>query len=139
MLRYDTLKDKPREFLAAPGLRLAEFACWLPAFQAADAHQYPPERTSEGKARQRGAGGGAQGTRPSWAGKLLFMLVYQKTNPLQVMQGLQCALSQSPAHEWMHRFLPVVPHACGRWDRPRSAMRPGARRAPGPGPGPPPS
>ena len=91
MLSYDTLKDKPREFLAATGLRLAEFECLLPAFQAAYAHQYPPDRTYEGKARQRGAGGGAKGTLPSFADKLLFILVYQKTNPLQVMHGLQFA------------------------------------------------
>ena len=111
MLSYDTLKDKPREFLAATGLRLAEFECLLPAFQAAYAHQYPPDRTYEGKARQRGAGGGAKGTLPSFADKLLFILVYQKTNPLQVMHGLQFALSQSQANYWIHRLLPVVQHA----------------------------
>src|SRR5262245_36935479 len=111
MLSYHTLKDKPREFLAATGLRLAEFECLLPAFQAAYAHQYPPDLTYEGKARQRGAGGGAKGTLPSLADKLLFILVYQKTNPLQVMHGLQFALSQSQANYWIHRLLPVVQHA----------------------------
>jgi len=61
MLSYDTLKDKPREFLAATGLRLAEFKRLLPAFQAAYEPQYPPDLTYEGKARQRSAGGGAKG------------------------------------------------------------------------------
>jgi len=111
MLSYDTLKDKPREFLAATGLRLAEFERLLPAFQAAYEHQYPPDLTYEGKARQRGAGGGAKGILPSFADKLLFLLVYQKTNPLQVMHGLQFALSQSQANYWIHRLLPVVQHA----------------------------
>ena len=111
MLSYDTLKDKPREFLAATGLRLAEFERLLPAFQAAYEHQYPPDLTYEGKARQRGAGGGAKGILPSFADKLLFILVYQKTNPLQVMHGLQFALSQSQANYWIHRLLPVVQHA----------------------------
>ena len=105
------LNAKPREFLAATGLTLAEFERLLPAFQAAYEHQYPPDRTSEGKARQRGAGGGAKGTLPSFADKLLFILVYQKTNPLQVMHGLQFALSQSQANYWIHRFLPVLQHA----------------------------
>jgi hypothetical protein len=113
MLSYDTLKDKPREFLAATGLRLAEFERLLPAFQAAYEHQYPPELTYEGKARQRGAGGGAKGTLPSFADKLLFILVYHKTNPLQVMHGLQFALSQSQANYWIHRLLPVVQHGTG--------------------------
>jgi hypothetical protein len=103
MLSYDKLKDKPRAFFAATGGTLAEFERLWPAFQAAYAHQDPPERTSEGKARQRGAGGGATGTLPRFVDKRLFMLVYQKTNPLQVMHGLHFGLSQSPTHSWMHR------------------------------------
>src|SRR2546422_6007406 len=101
MLNYDKLKDKPREFLAATGLTLAEFACVLPAFQSAYETQYPPELTYEGKTRQRRAGGGAKGMLPNLADKLVFILVYQKTNPLQVMHGLQCALSQAQANYWL--------------------------------------
>lgn len=111
MLSYDKLKDKPREFLAATGLTLAEFESLLPVFQTAYERTYPPERTCEGKARQRSAGGGAKGTLASFADKLLFILVYQKTNPLQVMHGLQFALSQSQTNYWIHRLLPVLQHA----------------------------
>ena len=35
MLTYKTLKDKAKEFLAATGLKLDEFANLLPAFEAA--------------------------------------------------------------------------------------------------------
>lgn len=111
MLSYDKLKDKPRAFLAATGLTLTEFESLLPVFQTAYECTYPPERTYEGKARQRSAGGGAKGTLPSFADKLLFIVVYQKTNPLQVMHGLQFALSQSQANYWIHRLLPVLQHA----------------------------
>ena len=111
MLSYDKLKDKPREFLAATGLTLAEFERLLPPFQAAYEHTYPPDLTYEGKARQRGAGGGAKGTLPRFADKLLFILVYQKTNPLQVMHGLHFALSQAQTHYWIHRLLSVLQHA----------------------------
>jgi hypothetical protein len=83
----------------------------LPAFQAAYERQYPPALTSEGKARQRGAGGGAQGALPRCADTLLCMLVSQKTNPLHVLHGRQCAVSQSQANDWMHRLLPVLQHA----------------------------
>lgn len=110
MLSYEKLKDKPREFLAATGLTLAEFERLLPAFQAAYASRYPPERTYEGKARQRRAGGGAKGTLPHGEDKLLFILVYQKTNPLQVMHGLQFELSQAQTNYWIHRLLPVLRH-----------------------------
>ena len=111
MLSYDKLKDKPREFLAATGLTLAEFESLLPVFQTAYERTYPPHRTYEGQARQRSAGGGAKGTLPSFADKLLFILVYQKTNPLQGMHGLQFALRQSQTHDWIHRLLPVLQHA----------------------------
>ena len=111
MLSYDKLQDKPREFLAATGLTLAEFESLLPVFQTAYERTYPPHRTYEGQARQRSAGGGAKGTLPSFADKLLFILVYQKTNPLQVMHGLQFALSQSQTNYWIHRLLPVLQHA----------------------------
>ena len=43
--------------------------------------------------------------------KLLFMLVYQKTNPLQTMHALQFDLSQPQANDWMHQLLPVLQHA----------------------------
>lgn len=111
MLSYDKLQNKPREFLAATGLTLAEFESLLPVFQTIYERTYPPDRTYEGKARQRGVGGGAKGTLPSLADKLLFILVYQKTNPLQVMHGLQCTLSQSQTNYWIHRLLPVLQHA----------------------------
>jgi hypothetical protein len=111
MLHYNKLKDKPREFLAATGLTLAEFECLLPAFQRAYATTYPPELTYEGKTRQRRAGGGAKGTLPSFADQLLFILVYQKTNPLQVMHGLQFGLSQAQANYWIHHLLPVLQQA----------------------------
>jgi hypothetical protein len=61
MLRYDHLKDHPRDFLAATGLTLAEFALLLPAFEAAYDDLYPPHLTAAGQARQRQRGGGAIG------------------------------------------------------------------------------
>lgn len=108
MLSYDKLKDKPREFLAATGLTLVECEHLLPAFQVTYERQYPPDLTYEGKVRQRRAGGGATGKLSSFEDKLLFILVYQKTNPLQVMHGLQFALSQAQTHYWIPRLLPVL-------------------------------
>ena len=108
MLTYTTLKDRPREFLAATGLTHAEFMRLLPAFATAYAACYPLDKTWQGKVRQRQVGGGAKGALPQIADKLLFILVYQKTNPLQTMHGLQCALSQPQTNYWMHRWLPVL-------------------------------
>jgi len=111
MLNYNTLQDRPRDFLAATGLTLVEFAQLLPAFQAAHDKRYPPDVTCEGKPRQRRAGGGAKGVLDSAEDQLLFILAYEKTNPLQTMHGLQFGLRQPQTHYWIHRLLPVLQDA----------------------------
>jgi Helix-turn-helix of DDE superfamily endonuclease len=83
----------------------------LPAFQAAYENLYPSERTRAGKLRQRRAGGGAKGVLQRFEDQLLFILVYQKTNPLQTMHALQFDVSQPPANYWLHQLLPVLQHA----------------------------
>ena len=40
--------------------------------------------------------------------KLLFILAYQKTAPLQTWHGLQFGLSQTQVNHWVHRLLPVL-------------------------------
>ena len=94
MLIYNEFKNKPREFLAATGLKVDEFEKLLTAFQTAYEKKYPPHLTQEGKTRQRRIGGGATGALPKSEDKLCFILVYQKTHPLQTMHGLQFGLSQ---------------------------------------------
>ena len=108
MLNYNTLKDRPRDFLSATGLTLAEFVQLLKNFQAEYEKEYPSDRTYEGKARQRRIGAGTKGKLQSWADKLLFILVYQKTNPLQTMHALHFDLSQSQTNYWIHHLLPVL-------------------------------
>ena len=97
MLIYNELKNKSREFLTATGLKLDEFEKLLPAFQTAYEQKYPPHLTQAGKTRQRQIGGGATGALPKSDDKLFFILVYQKTTPLQTMHGLQFGLSQPPS------------------------------------------
>ena len=111
MLTFAILQDRPREFLAATGLTHDEFARVLPAFAAAYTVLYPPDKTWAGKVRQRQRGGGAKGILSQMENKRLFILVYQKTNPLQTLHGLQFELSQPQTHYWIHHLLPVVQHA----------------------------
>jgi hypothetical protein len=111
MLNYETLQDRPRDFLAATSLKLEEFLQLLPAFEAAYLQRYPRHLTHEGKPRQRRVGGGATGALPSVADKLLFILTYQKTHPLHTMHAWQFEMSQPQANAWMHRLLPVLQHA----------------------------
>jgi len=111
MLTYTTLQDRPKEFLAATSLTPAEFARLLPAFAAAYTVLYPPDKTLEGQPRQRHIGGGAKGVLSQMEDKLLFILVYQKTNPLQTMHGLSFTLRQAQTNYWIHHLLPVLQHA----------------------------
>lgn len=111
MLNYEKLKKKSRELLAATGLTVGEFQTLLPAFETAYRKRYPPDQTVSGQARQRRAGAGAKGALNRGEDKLLFVLVYQKTNPLQTMHGVQFGLSQPQTNDWIHRLLPVLDRA----------------------------
>jgi len=108
MLTYNYLKDKVKEFLAATSLNIEEFLILLPAFAIAYQKLYPKEQRYDGKPRQRQMGGGDKARIETMEDKLLFILVYEKTNPLQTMHGLQFGLSQPQANYWIHRLLPVL-------------------------------
>lgn len=111
MLRYKKLKKKPRELLAASGLTVEEFEALLKEFGAEYAKRYEGEQTVEGEVRQRRSGGGGKANLRSMENKLLCILVYEKTYPLQTMLGLQFGLSQGRANIWIHRLLPIVREA----------------------------
>lgn len=111
MLSYQKLKKNPVRFLASTSLTVEEFENLLPAFEAAYEKKYPRDKTLEGKSRQRSAGGGAKGLLDNFEDRLLFILVYQKTNPIQQMHGLQFGMSQSQANYWIHHLLPILRQA----------------------------
>jgi len=108
MLRYNQLKDSRKEFLAATGLYPEEFERLVPVFKEKYNAYDPADQTKEGKPRQRRVGGGTKGKLQLDEDKLLFILVYQKTYPIQTMHGLQFELSQPQVNYWVHRLLPVL-------------------------------
>jgi len=108
MMTYTTLSTQARPFLAMTGLTPAEFRDLMPAFETAYAHAYPSDRTAAGQPRQRWPGGGRHSALPSSADKLLFVLVYLKTYPLQVVLGQLFGISTSQANYWLHHLLPVL-------------------------------
>ena len=111
MITYAQLKDRPKEFLAATGLRPDEFERLLPAFARQYERRYPADKTMKGQPRRRQRGGGVKGRLAKQEDKLLFILIYAKTYPLQTMHGLQFDLSQPQANEWVHRLMPVLRQA----------------------------
>jgi len=108
MLQYSELKRNRRKLLALAGLTAQEFELLLPAFAQAYERRYPPDQTLAGKARKRKVGGGRVGSLPGIEQKLLFILVYQKTYPLQTVQAELFDLSQSRANGWIHYLLPAL-------------------------------
>jgi hypothetical protein len=108
MIKYSQLKEKPKEFLAATGLKVEEFERILPVFKAKLAALHPPGQTKRGKPRQRRVGAGPKEKLRTDEDKLLFILIYQKTYPIQTMLGLQFELSQPQANYWIHWLLPPL-------------------------------
>ena len=109
MITYTQLKERPKDFLAATSLMVEEFEQLLAVFEKNLAAVSPPAtQTKKGDLRKRKQGAGPKEKLASAADKLLFILVYQKTYPLQTMQGLQFGLSQSRTNYWIHILLPIL-------------------------------
>jgi Helix-turn-helix of DDE superfamily endonuclease/DDE superfamily endonuclease len=108
MLDYESLQQDQRKFVALTGLTPQEFQRLLPSFTRAYARAFPPDKTQAGKPRQRRRGGGRKGVLRRMEQKLLFVLVYQKTYPLQELLGTVFGLSQPRVNQWIHRLLPVL-------------------------------
>jgi len=107
VLTYATLKQQPKRLLALTGLARREFEEGLPVFAQALA-EAEAQAKPKPKKRQRAPGGGRKPGLRTVEDKLLFILVYTKTYPLQVVQGELFDMSQSSANAWIHMLLPVL-------------------------------
>jgi len=111
MVTYTEIQTDRRKCLALTGLTLAEFDHLLPAFTRSYELLYPTDRTLAGQPRQRPPGAGRKGALHPPEQKLLFLLVYLKTYPLQIVMAELFGLSQSSVNYWIQRLLPVLRHA----------------------------
>ena len=114
MPTYAELKDNSRQFLAVTSLTVKEFDKLLPKFREVYAAHYPATRTQSGQSRQRRAGGGRKSRLATLEDKLLFILMYQKTYPIQSLQGLTFGLSQPRANELIQELTPLLNTALTR-------------------------
>ncbi len=107
-LRFADLQTRPTEILDLTSLTLAEFQQLVPSFDAAfQAHMaawrldgYP--RTARRYTTYQNC------PLPTPEDRLLFILVYLKTYPLQVVHGRLLGMGQSKAHQWIHLLLVVL-------------------------------
>jgi hypothetical protein len=108
MLRYVELVRNPRRFLALTGYTVEEFRALL-SFFIVRFQTYVSIYTLEGKPRRnRRYSSYKNSSLPTMADKLLFILNYLKTNPLQEAHGQLFGMRQSQAHQWIHLLLPMV-------------------------------
>src|SRR5258707_5074349 len=108
MITYETLRTNRRQFLALTGLTPSEFQRLLTAFPQAYQQHYPANQTAEGQPRQRAVGGGCKGRLEQPEDKLLFLLVYLKTYPLQAVMDDLFDLGTARGNFWIHQAFPVI-------------------------------
>jgi hypothetical protein len=106
-LCYENLKNKPEAFLAFTGLNVKEFQILLQAFTLAW-ERYVQQNRLPLELRQRDYGGGRKARLSTCEDKLLFILVYFKTYPLQEVLAFHFDISQSQACQWIHVLSEVL-------------------------------
>ena len=111
MLTYKELKKNARKFVSLTSLTPEEFEYVLPAFGQVYQQVFPATKTKTGQNRERKFGGGRKGALASIEQKLLFVLVYQKSYPVQSIMGELFGISQSQANAWIHTLLPILKQA----------------------------
>jgi hypothetical protein len=107
-LRFAEVQARPTEFLDLTSLTVKEFRELVPPFEAAfQAHM--THWRLDGKPRiARRYTTYTNCPLPTPEDRLLFILVYLKTYPLQVVQGRLFGMGQSKAHQWIHVLLVIL-------------------------------
>ena len=108
MLTYAEVRGDRQRFVALTGLTPPEFEPLVAAFARAYERLQPADRTAAGRPRRRRAGAGRKGALPGPEQKLLFLLVYLKTYPLQALMAELFGLSQPGVNYWLRRLLPSL-------------------------------
>jgi hypothetical protein len=107
-LRFADLQTRPTEVLDLTSLTVDEVRRLVPPFEAAfQAHM--ADWCLDGKPRTARRYTTYQNCPlPTPEDRLLCILVYLKTYPLQVVQGRLFGMGQSKAHQWIHALLVVL-------------------------------
>jgi Helix-turn-helix of DDE superfamily endonuclease len=107
-LRFTDLQTRPLEVLDLTSLTLEEFRRMVPPFEAAfQAHM--AQWRFDGQPRTARRYTTYQNCPlPTPEDRLLFILTYLKTSPLQVVQGRLFGIDHSKANQWIHVLLVVL-------------------------------
>jgi len=106
-LSYENLKNNPKTFLVFTGFDVGEFEILLKAFTIAW-EKYVQQHRLPLEIRQRIYGGGRKAQLATYEDKLLFILVYFKTYPLQEVIAFHFDMSQGQACQWIQILSEVL-------------------------------
>jgi len=107
-LRFADLQSRPTEVLDLTSLTVKEFRELVPPFEAAFQAHMAAWRLDGRPRTARRYTTDQNCPLPTPEDRLLFILVYLKTYPLQVVQGRLFGMGQSKAHQWIHVLLVVL-------------------------------
>jgi len=100
-MQYDKIKTRPVQFVGITGLKVEDFNFLLPYFKA-EWDKYNEFFTLDGLPRQRKSYSRVDAVIPKIADKLMFLLIYLKTNPLQEHHAASFGMTQSQANILIH-------------------------------------
>jgi len=128
-MRYADVSRKEQKFQNFTSLTVKEFEKLVPVFEE-EFQEYMKTHCLDGKERVgRRYVTYANCPLPTAEDRLLFLLVYLKTNNLQVVHGELFRMSQSKANQWIHTLLPVMQATFRKLgDAPARGMQELARR-----------
>ena len=104
MISYDTVRQRPTQFLACTGLTVDEFDSLFPSFLHA---------WDEYRKKTYVNSGGGNPKLPRVVDKLFFMLFYYKVYPIQTAMGVIFGMSQSQVCTWIHVLSPILKRTLG--------------------------
>ncbi len=107
-LRFTDIQTRPTEVLDLTSLTVEEFQQLVPPFEAAFQAHMADWRLDGRPRTARRYTTYTNCPLPTPEDRLLFILVYLKTYPLQVVQGRLFGMGQSKAHQWIHVLLVVL-------------------------------
>src|SRR5258708_15039085 len=110
-MRYADRRRREQKCLDFTSLTVEEFDKLVPVFEE-EFQKHMKNHRLDGKERVgREYVTYANCPLPTAEDRLLFLLVYLKTYPLQVVQGRLFGLPQGKTNQWIHVLLPVLQEA----------------------------
>jgi hypothetical protein len=107
-LRFTDLQTRPLEVLDLTSLTLEEFRQLVPPFEVAFQTHMTAWRFDGQPRTARRYTTYTNCPLPTPEDRLLFILTYLKTYPLQVVQGRLFGMNQSKANQWIHVLLVIL-------------------------------